>query len=295
MIWVYMTIFAALMQTWRNSLQSELSSHINVVGVTLARFIWAGPIAACYLFVLYQLPQAQNLSIPDFDNRFYLLVLGASIVQIIATGLLVLLFKQNNFAIGAGLAKSEAIIAAIIGSIFLGTALSPIGWGGVLIGSIAVFYMSNTKRVQGLSLKTLSIGLTCGCCFALTSLAIREASLMLDLPFLHRAAWVLVLVICTQTLILISYLLATDRETFKKLFSYKKLTLMTSITSCLGSIGWFTAMSLQSVPYVKTLGQVEVLFTLLFSTYYLKQKVTKKDTISLILIAIAAIMVTWKA
>ena len=294
MIWVYMTIFAALMQTWRNSLQSELSSHINVVGVTLARFIWAGPIAACYLFILYQLPQAQNLPIPDFDNHFYLLVLGASIVQIIATGLLVLLFKQNNFAIGAGLAKSEAIIAAIIGSIFLGTALTTIGWGGVLIGSIAVFYMSNIKGVQGLSFKTLSIGLTCGCCFALTSLAIREASLMLDLPFLHRAAWVLVLVICTQTLILISYLLATDRDTFKKLFSYKKLTLMTSITSCLGSIGWFTAMSLQSVPYVKTLGQVEVLFTLLFSTYYLKQKVTRKDAVNLLLIAIAAVMVTWR-
>ena len=292
MVWVYMTIFAALMQTWRNSLQSQLSKHINVAGVTLARFIWAGPIAACYLFVLYQIPE-KSLPIPTFENRFLWLVLGAAIVQIIATGLLVLLFKQNNFAIGAGLAKSEAIIAAIIGTLFLGTILTPIGWTGVLIGSVVVFYMSNVNGVRGLSLTTLSIGVTCGSCFALTSLAIREASLMLDLPFLHRAAWVLVLVITTQTLILLAYLAINDRSTLKKLFNYNKLTLLTSTTSCLGSIGWFTAMSLQTVPYVKTLGQIEVLFTLLFSTFYLKQKVKRKEALSLVLIAIAAIMVMW--
>lgn len=292
MVWVYMTIFAALMQTWRNSLQSQLSNHINVAGVTLARFIWAGPIAAGYLFALYQLPN-QTVPIPTFESHFYWLVLSAAIMQIIATGFLVVLFKQNNFAIGAGLAKSEAIIAAIIGSIFLGTTLSPTGWAGVLIGSVVVFYMSNFNGLRGLSLTTFGIGLTCGSCFALTSLAIREASLMLDLPFLHRAAWVLVLVITTQTLILLSYLTINDRTTLKKLFNYNKLTLLTSTTSCLGSIGWFTAMSLQTVPYVKTLGQIEVLFTILFSSYYLKQKVSRKEVMSLLLIAIASIMVMW--
>ena len=285
-----MTVFAALMQTWRNGLQSKLSQHINVAGVTLARFIWAGPIAGCYLFGLYQF---QDAPIPEFSNAFFVLILGAAIIQIIATCLLVLLFKQNNFAIGAGLAKSEAIIAAIIGTVFLGTSLTPLGWGGVLIGSVVIFYMSNVDGLKGLSVKTLIIGLSCGCCFALTSLAVRETSLMLDLPFLHRAAWALVMVITTQTIILIAYLLIYDRQTLKNLFNYNKLVLLTSATSCLGSMGWFTAMSLQTVPYVKTLGQVEVLFTLLFSTYYLKQKVKRKEAISLILIAIAAIMVMW--
>ena len=290
MIWVYLSVFAAFMQTWRNSLQSKLSQHINVAGVTLARFIFAGPIAGAYLFGLYQW---QDVPIPQFTSHFYWLILAAALCQIIATALMVLLFKQNNFAIGAGLAKSEAIIAAIIGTLFLGVTLTPIGWTGVLIGSFVIFYMSNVKGLNGLSLKTLIIGLACGCGFALTSLAIRNASLSLDLPFLHRSAWVLVLVISIQTLILLSYLLINDRTALKKLFQHPKLCLLTSITSCLGSIGWFTAMSLQTVPYVKTLGQIEVLFTLIFSSYYLNQRVRAKDTISLILIAVAAVMVMW--
>jgi uncharacterized membrane protein len=53
-------------------------------------------------------------------------------------------------------------------------------------------------------------------------------------------------------------------------------------------------MSLQSVPYVKTLGQVEVFFTLLISVLWLKEKVQIKDALGLVLIALAAIMVMWQ-
>ena len=61
----------------------------------------------------------------------------------------------------------------------------------------------------------------------------------------------------------------------------------------MGSIGWFSAMSIQNVPYVKTLGQIEIFFTLLISTYWLKQKVQIKDGLGLVLIAIAALLVIW--
>ena len=52
-------------------------------------------------------------------------------------------------------------------------------------------------------------------------------------------------------------------------------------------------MSLQAVPYVKTLGQVEVFFTLLIAMLWLKDKVKIKDMLALILIAVAAILVMW--
>lgn len=72
-----------------------------------------------------------------------------------------------------------------------------------------------------------------------------------------------------------------------------KLTLLISITSCIGSIGWFSAMSLQAVPYVKTLGQIEIFFTLLIAVFWLKERVKIKDMLALILIAIAAMLVMW--
>ncbi|WP_432470991.1 EamA family transporter [Amphritea sp. HPY] len=289
-MWILFTLLAAFMQSWRNACQSRLSKEVKVAGVTLARFLWAGPIALVYLTCLYAW---HNPGIPEFSQLFILFVSGASAMQILATGLMVKLFKLQNFAIGAGLAKSEAIVAAVLGVLFFGTSLSLLGWAGVVLGALAVFFMSSRQGLRSLSLKTVAIGLCCGTSFALTSLWVREASLSLDVPFPYSAAWVLVFVIGIQTLVLLAYLGTQDRDTLKALWLRPKLTLLTSATSCVGSIGWFSAMSLQAVPYVKTLGQVEVFFTLLIATFWLKDKVRVKDILGLFLIAVAAIMVMW--
>ena len=290
MTWIFCTIAATFMQAWRNAFQSKLGETVKVPGVTLARFIWAGPIAALYLLLLYYV---EPTDVPVFTQAYWLYILGASAMQIVATSLMVRLFKMNNFAIGAGLAKSEAIVAAVLGMLFFGTSLSLLGWLGVIIGGLAVFLMSAAKGLKGLSFTTVITGLACGSAFALTSLWVREASLQLNLGFPYGAAWVLLMVISIQTFILVSYLLVTDTATLKALWLRPRLTLLTSVSSCLGSIGWFSAMSLQNVPYVKTLGQIEIFFTLLISTYWLKQKVQIKDAFGLLLIAVAAVLVIW--
>ena len=293
-MWIVFTFLAAFMQSWRNALQSQLSRDVKVAGVTLARFIWAGPIAACYLMALYLwLPPEQAIGASPFPAPFWGFVSGAALMQIVATGLMVKLFQLRDFAIGAGLAKSEAIVAAVFGALFFGTQLSLLGWLGVVIGAVAVLLMSKGAGVARLSPQVLLLGLTCGSAFALTSLWVREASLVLGLPFPHSAAWVLFWVISLQTAILLLFLWWRDRQTLVALWRRPKLTLAISITSCLGSIGWFSAMALEAVPYVKTLGQVEVFFTLLVAGGYLKQKVKPKEMTALLLIAVAAILVIW--
>ena len=294
MVWIFFTLLAAFMQAWRNAFQSQLSIDVKVAGVTLARFIWASPIAALYLAALYWLqPVESALTLDAFSPSFWSYVIGASLMQIFATGLMVQLFKMRDFAIGAGLAKSEAIVAAILGVLFFGTHLSPLGWLGVIIGAVAVFMMSTSQGIKNLSPATLLIGLCCGSAFALTSLWVREASLCLTLPFPHRAAWVLLWVIGIQTFLLTLYLLIRDLSTLRALWHRPRLTLLISFTSCIGSIGWFSAMSLQAVPYVKTLGQIEIFFTILISVLFLKQGVKVKDMLALVLIALAAVLVMW--
>lgn len=54
MTWIFLTLFAAFMQAWRNAFQSRLSGDVTTAGVTLARFLWASPIAGVYLIALYQ-------------------------------------------------------------------------------------------------------------------------------------------------------------------------------------------------------------------------------------------------
>lgn len=289
MLWIPFTILAAFIQSWRNAFQKQLSLSVNATGVTLARFIFAWPIAGLYLASLYHW---QPTVIPNFSGSFGGFVVLTAVFQIFATAFMVLLFQQKNYAIGVGLAKSEAVLAAILGALFFASALSPLGWLGVLLGGYAVFLLSGS-RLRELSWSTVLIGLGSGLAFALSSLFAREASLALGLPFPHGAAWVVFLVISLQTIILLFWLLVKNPATLVKLFKQYKLTLLVSISSCFGTICWFTAMSLESVALVKTLGQVEVLFTLVISVFVFKETLKPRDKIGLGLIILAAICVMW--
>ena len=290
MSWILFTLGAVVMQTVRNALQSKLSGAVNTSGVTLSRFILAPPIALVYLLILYSSSASQ---VPEFSGSFIAVILCASLLQIAATSLMVILFKQKNFAIGAGLAKSEALVAGVVGMLFFGSYLTPLGWAGIVIGAIAVFVLSSGNRLHGISVKTMVIGLACGTCFALTSLLVREASHMLNVQHTVAAAWVLLWVLCVQTISLSGYIALTKPFVFRQLTNAKKQVLAISTVSCLGSICWFTAMALQHVALVKTLGQLEVLLTLILSHYWLKNAVTKREITGLLLIGLAAIFVMW--
>ncbi|MBZ9613729.1 EamA family transporter [Rheinheimera maricola] len=289
MLWIPFTLLAAFMQAWRNAFQKKLSKDVGVAGVTLARFIWASPLAALYLLGLNHWQPAH---LPEFSFGFGGFIVAAALAQILATALMVKLFKLRNYAIGAGLAKSEAVLAAVMGVAFFSESLSALGWVGVGLGGCAVFLLSGASLRQ-MSVPVMLLGLGSGLAFALTSLWVRQASLELGLPFPHGAAWVLLLVILLQTAILLLWLSLKDKPTLTALWRRPKLTLLVSVCSCFGSIGWFTAMSLESVALVKTLGQVEVLFMLLISAFVFKEKLQNTDRWGLALIVLAAIAVMW--
>lgn len=292
MSWVFFTLLAVIMQTWRNALQSKLSGHVHTSGVTLARFLFAPPIVAVYLYLLYA-TDTTGLSTPEFSSTFILYACIAAATQIAATALMVVLFKQKNFAVGAGLAKSEALVAGVLGTLFFGSHLTPLGWAGIFVGSVAIFVLSSAGKKSTLSPKIMAIGLACGTCFAMTSLLAREASHLLDVPFVVGAAWSLLWVLCIQTVALSAYIIKQHPDVVAQLYAHKGMTIATSVTSCIGSIGWFTAMALQHVALVKTLGQTEVLFTILISVWWLKKPVQRYEIVGLGLISIAAVMVMW--
>lgn len=290
--WILFTIMAAFMQAWRNAFQKQLSTSVDAYGTTLARFLFSPLFAFSYLAFLYV--QKPVTAAVHFSDKFWFYIVIAGVSQIFATALMVMLFQQKNYAIGVGLAKSEAILAAIVGVIFLQEHLTTWGWVGVLIGAVAVFLLSKGRQHTELSMKTLMIGLGSGLCFAITSLLVREASLELTmLPFLHRAAWVLCCLISFQCVIMLLYLGIFSRETLYRMWQRLGLVFKVSVCSFLASVGWFSAMSMQTVAIVKTLGQVEILFSLLISAFFFKEKLAKTDHLGLWLVIVAAIMVIW--
>lgn len=290
--WIFFTLMAAFMQAWRNAFQKQLSTTVDVWGVTLARFIFALPFAIIYLSSLYHFKPVENII--HFTPRFWVYIVIAGSSQILATALMVKLFQQKNYAIGVGLAKSEAILAAVIGVVFLADHLSVLAWIGVVLGAYAVFLLSKGRQISGFSAQTLAIGIGSGLSFAITSLLVREASLELStLPTVHRAAWVLLMVISFQCISMLIYLSLFSRQTLVAMWQRLGLTFKVSVCSFMASLGWFTAMSMMSVPIVKTLGQIEILFSMLISAYFFKEKLARAEHWGLGLVVIAAILVIW--
>lgn len=287
-LWIPFTVMAAFMQSWRNAFQKRLSTDVDTLGVTLARFILAVPMAALYAFVLFSY---EGSAVPQMNAKFYLAIVLAAISQIFATALMVKLFRLRNYAMGVGLAKSEAVIAAVLGALLFAAPLSAMAWCGVIIGSIAVWLMSVPKGMRNISWPTMLIGLASGLCFAFTTLWVREASLMTQLPFLQSAAYVLFWVLLVQTIILLLWLLVRSPQTLRALCLKPKLVFIISFCSFVGSIGWFTAMSLETVALVKTLGQIEIFFTLLISAKWFKERLQRSDKWGLGLILVGAVLV----
>lgn len=291
--WIFFTLMAAFMQAWRNAFQKQLSLTVDGYGVTLARFIFAFPIAGLYLNFLYT--EYTVTGHVSFQARFWIYVFIAAMSQILATILLVQLFRQKNYAIGVGLAKSEAILAAIIGVTLLGEHLSVLAWLGVFLGAFAIFLLSKGGiQTTKFSWNILIIGTGSGLCFAITSLLVRQASLQLDMiPVLHRAAWVLFIITGIQCAVLLLFLLIFKRSTILAMCQRLPLVFKISLCSCVASMGWFTAMSMQTVAIVTTLGQIEILFSLLISVYLFKEKLVATDHWGLLAVVIAAILVIW--
>ncbi|TBV09841.1 EamA family transporter [Stutzerimonas kirkiae] len=288
MLWIPFTLLAAFTQALRNAQQKILSRDVNAIGVTLARFIWALPLAGVYLLIL---ELAVPTEVPHFSGRFLFSVSAAAFAQILATILMVLLFQRRSYAAGVGLAKSEALLAAILGAAFFGALLGPIGWLGIATGSVAVWLMKGRSEPGTLDLPTLLLGLGSGLCFALTTLWVRDACHQLSLPFMHTAAWALVWTIGIQVSALTAWLALRDRATLLQLWHQPSLVFRISLSSSIASLCWFTAVNLEQVALVKTLGQVEVLFTLLLSQHWLKEQVSPRERLGLLLIVVSAILV----
>ena len=287
-MWISLTIFAAFMQTFRNALQSKMSANVSSTGTTLARFIFAGPIVVLYMLFLY-IGLGYEFILPSAKMLPY--AATTAVFQIMATVLMVKLFQQQNYAVGAGLAKSEALAAAILGFFFFGSQLSLLGALGVFLGFIAVFIMSIKGKSGRPSAKTVLLGVSCGTSFAIGSLMVREASIHSGLAFPLSAAWTLLIVITMQVISLCLFLRFKEPKTVPTLFKNWKKTMMVSLTSALGSIGWFSAMALMDVAYVKTLGQIEVLFTIILAKVAMSKKTSTTDYIGLALIGISSVMV----
>ena len=101
---------------------------------------------------------------------------------------------------------------------------------------------------------------------------IRDASLSLEgINFLLASALTLLSVLLFQTVGLGILVIIKTPADIKKIIIFWRQCIFVGVTSALGSIGWFTALTIQRVTYVKALAQIEFMFVLFVSYFNLEK------------------------
>ena len=289
-IWIPITLFAVVMQTVRTAGQKHLTVHLDPIAVTLVRFLFGLPFAALYLACI---AFGTDATIPAPTLTFVGYIVLGGVGQIIATVLLIYLFSLRNFAVGTTYARTEAFLTAFIGALFFGEWISVQGWiavivsvAGVVVLTIARSHVQSSSILGRLWNRAAAIGLASGLGFALASLSIRKASLSFGIDdFLLTAGITLVAMVCLQTLIMIVYVAIRSPAQFAIIARQWRVSLFVGITSALGSIGWFTAMTVERAAYVKALGQVEFVFALAVSTLFFRERTNRIELLGMTLVA----------
>jgi drug/metabolite transporter (DMT)-like permease len=280
-LWIPISMVAGLMQAVRTAAQKAINAQLSTWMTTYVRSIYGLPVMAVYLWVVISW---EGLGVPRLHAEYLFHCFMTGVTQVVATYLLILLFQHANFAVGTMLTKTDIMQAAIIGTLLFSEAISPIGWLAIVLTVIGVVLISAGKMrgaltggrlTDFLQARATLLGLGSGFLFCLSYLFLREASLVMDEgSSIYRGAWSVTVVTAMQVVGLGLWLAFTERAEFAKLPGLVRPCIFIGVTSAIGSIGWFTAMAMQNASYVKAVGQVEVIFTILISVLYFREKIT---------------------
>ncbi|HEY6434366.1 MAG TPA: DMT family transporter, partial [Acetobacteraceae bacterium] len=238
-----------------------------------------------------------TLSVPSW--RMVGFSAAGGLCQILATNLLIMAFGFRNFAVGTAYSKTDTAQSAVVALIVLHEALRPLAWVGIGVGLAGVLTLSLAGR--GLRVSTLLAataqpaalcGLGAGFFFALTTVLIKLATGAAGAPSVFvRALFVLFVTNSLQTLMQGLYLAWREPHELRKAMTSWRSSSWVGILSAAGSACWFTGFAMTDVALVRAVGQVEVVFTLLFSRFYLHERLKRGDVAGLLLVVAGVLII----
>jgi len=295
-VWIPITIWAALAQTFRNAAQRHLTKDLGTLGATLVRFLYGLPFALLWLLFLNR---GLGLALPaPVWSSFGWTVVGA-VGQLVATALLLRTMEERNFAIGVIYSKTEIVQIALFAIILLGDPLSLAAASAIALVTVGLVLISLKAGPAGAvslarawSSPAALFGLGSGAAFAISTVGYRGAALSLHAGSLFMAAaYVLVLALALQVVLLGGWLLLRRPAVIAAVFRAWRLSLAAGLAGAAGSAGWVTAMALEPVAHVRTLGLVEVFFSYAVSRRIFKERIGRLELAGIALIALGVALI----
>ncbi len=280
-LWVIISLAGAGFQTMRFMLQRQLAlGTLSAGGTTFARFLFSAPLVAVGM-ALYLSASGQEM--PVLPVRFWMYGATGGLAQVLATVALVKLFQARNFAVGVAFSKTEVIASALVGFVVLGDRVSMTGFGAILLGLVGVMLLSVPPEALRFRLgdiwnRAAFLGLASGVLFSVSAVSYRAASLSLvaEDPYL-RAGLTLAAVTAMQMIGMAVWLRWREPGQVRAVWQIRRVAIWVGLLSMAGSFCWFTAFTLQNAAYVKAVGQVELILSLLASLLIFRETVPRRE------------------
>ncbi len=275
-----------MFNSWRTAVQQSVRAQLSVNGAGLVRYFYGLPVA---LALLAAWCLVRGVPLPSFGLPMLGWALAAGLAQILGTNLLLLAFSYHNYVAGTAYSKTEAIQGAILSFVLLDERLSWISWAGIAVGVFGVLYLAGggkRLRLADVVRPAALCGLGAGLGYTMTSIFVKLATFEVHTADKILAAlFVLVAAQAGQVLMQGTYVLLRERGEMTRVLRSWRSSSLVGLLASLGSAGWFTGFALAPVALVRTVGQVEVFFTLGFGRLYLRETVRRHEVIALFCVA----------
>jgi drug/metabolite transporter (DMT)-like permease len=296
-VWIPITIAAAFAQTLRNAAQRHLTAELGTLGATLVRFLYGLPFAALWLAAVRFVG---GFPVPEPNLAFAGWVVLGGVSQIVGTALLLRVMAERNFTLGVAYSKSEIIQVALFGFVFLGDRVTPVTAVAIALGTTGVLLLAPADRdrpiralLTGWTTRPALLGLASGTMFAFSAVGYRGAALALQgTAFPMAAAYSLVAAQTLQTILLGGWLLLRHPGVVTRVIRAWRTSLFAGFMGAAASAGWFTAMAVEPVAHVRTLGLMELLFSYAISRRVFRERLTRLELTGVAILTMGLIIVT---
>lgn len=292
-LWVPITIAAAGFQTARTALQHRLRALLSVSGAGFVRYVYGAPLSLAAVVIA----TLAGVEFPSIAWRFWPVIAAGGIGQILGTIFLIRAFDARDFAIGTVFAKTEIVQIAVFSLVLLGEPLRFGGWVSALVCMIGVTMLATKgRRLSWASVREPAAlyGLAAGGLFGLASIGIRGATKALDGgPVVMHAIVTLAVMNTMQTVLHGGYLAIREPEQIRLGLVHWRSSAIVGVLSVCGSAGWAWALALENAAKVRTLGQMELIFTFAVSYFVLHDRHTRAEFVAsaIVLAGVLGVMI----
>lgn len=291
--WIAITLLAAGLQNARSALQRHLAERLDATEASYVRFCFAVPFALVYVLALV----AVGVELPPLNGRFLGYAFAGGMAQIAGTVALIRSFAYRNFAVGTAYAKTEAVQTVPFSLLLIGEGVS---WGvaagiGISLGGVLLLAPRAPRATAGAQPSAWIgaggwFGMGAGAGFACSAVCYRAASLSLDGDYIVTAALTLLAATTAQTLVMGGWI-GRRSGALRRIATTWRTSVWVGLFGMTASASWFTAMTLQSAPLVRALGQVELLFAFVVSLLIFRERVRMAEVAGSALIVVGIVLV----